>query len=88
MTFDQIVPIIVGPAAGLVISLVANWYQSKEKRVFQDIIKEKDATLIALTRESVASITTLAGLNQTNQAWQERVNNALKDIRDHLPKDE
>lgn len=88
MTFDQIAPIIVGPAAGLVISLIGNWYQAKEKRSFQEIIKDKDATLIDLTRESVASITTLAGLNQTNQAWQKEVNIALKDIRDNLPKHE
>lgn len=84
-TFDQLAPYIVGPVCGLVLSVIGNWYQAKEKKAFQDIIKGKDEDLKVLTKESIAGITTLAGLNQQNQRWQEQTTNALNDIKSKLP---
>ena len=85
MNPQDIIPLLTGTASGLVISCIANWYQAKEKRDFQAIIKGKDDDLKGLTRESIAGITTLAGLNQANQEWQKATTATLAQIKDGLP---
>lgn len=85
MTLQEIMPFIVGPVAGLVLSCIGNWYQAGEKKALQIVIEKKDTALAALTREAVQSITTLSGLNQTNQLWQQQTTATLKEIREHLP---
>lgn len=78
-------PYLAGPVAGLVVSLIGNWYQAKEKREFMRIIAGKDDDLKGLTRESIAGITTLAGLNQQNQDWQKATTATLEKIQESLP---
>lgn len=85
MNPQDFIPLITGTASGLVISCIANWYQTKEKREFQAIIKAKDEDLKGLTRESIAGITTLAGLNQQNQDWQKATTATLSKIQESLP---
>ena len=93
-TFEQLVPWIVGPVSGLMLSCIGNWWQAKEKIALQATIKQKDADLQsisaqkdkdlqALTREAIGGITTLAGLNQANQRWQDQTSLTLKEIREH-----
>lgn len=85
MTPQDLIPWITGSTGALVLSCVANWYQSREKREMQQIIAKKDDDLKGLTRESIAGITTLAGLNQANQEWQRQTSATLSAIKDSLP---
>lgn len=85
MTPTELAQLLTGTVSGLVISLFGNWYQAKEKKAFQDTIKDKDEDLKGLTRESIAGITTLAGLNQQNQEWQKATTATLASIKDALP---
>ena len=81
----DLIPLITGTAGALVLSCVGLWYQAKEKRYLQDIIKGKDDDLKTLTRESIAGITTLAGINNANQEWQKATTAKLDSIKDALP---
>lgn len=85
MTPTDLAPFLTGTVSGLVISLIGNWYQAKEKKDFQASIKAKDDDLKGLTREAIASVTTLATLNQSNQKWQQDTSDKLESIRKALP---
>lgn len=84
MTFQELVPLLTGTAGALILSCIANWYQAKEKRDMTAIIAKKDDDLKGLTRESIAGITTLAGLNQANQEWQRQTSEKLDAIKNSL----
>lgn len=85
ISIEQLAPYLSGPIAGLVVALWWNWNQTKEKAALQATIKAKDEDLKGLTRESIAGITTLAGLNQQNQEWQKATTATLASIKDALP---
>lgn len=92
---NRLAPLLSGSIGGLLISLVVNWRQWKDAQaaladrkaweIAKDaVIAKKDDDLKGLTRESIASITTLATLNQTNQQWQQRTEESLTDIRNKV----
>ena len=85
MSLEQLLPYLSGPVAGLLVALWWNWTQTKEKAALAATIKNKDDDLKGLTREAIASVTTLATLNQSNQAWQKDTSDKLDQIRKALP---
>lgn len=94
---NRLAPLLSGSIGGLLISLVINWRQWKDaQQIATDrkaenatkdaIIAKKDEDLKGLTREAIASITTLATLNQTNQEWQKRTEGHLVHIKEQVDK--
>ena len=85
MNPQDIIPLISGAGGSIVVLAIVVWYQAKEKAALQKVIAGKDDDLKGLTRESIAGITTLAGLNQQNQDWQKTTTATLELIKDKLP---